>query len=104
MNLTGKEIKDLAEFAGFSVQVEDEDHLEHEYNIQNCPKQGVRDDDGNVNYYNHVVTCDGCDPGECLPIGDALIIKLCSNCFSCYGPEKNKCPKCGHVEIMRNEP
>ena len=48
MYLTGKEIKDLAEYAGFTVSVDD------------CPKLGVQDDDGKVNHYSHVVTCDGC--------------------------------------------
>ena len=72
MYLTGKEIKDLAEYAGFSVQVEDPDHLEIEYDVSECPKQGIADDEGKINVYSHIVTCDGCDPGECLPLGNPL--------------------------------
>ncbi len=72
MDLTGREIKDLAEYAGFTVEVEDKDHLEQEFSIDDCPKLGVQDDDGSVKHYDHIVTCDGCDGNECMPLGEPI--------------------------------
>jgi len=72
MYLTGREIKGLAEYAGFSIEPLDtmgEDILEQEFNVSDCPKNGVQDDDGVVHHYDHVVTCDGCDGNECMPLG-----------------------------------
>ena len=75
MYLTGKEIKDLAEYAGFTLQdlgSMDQDILEQEFYIAECPKMGVQDDGGKVSHYSYVVTCDGCDGNECNPLGDPL--------------------------------
>jgi len=74
MYLTGKEIKDLAEYAGFVINQDsvEEDYLEQEFFIDDCPKLGVRDDEGIVHHYIHVVTCDGCDGNECTPLGDPI--------------------------------
>ena len=75
MFLKGKEIKDLAEYAGFTVEPlgeMDEDVLEQEFSIDEGPSKGVLEDDGTVNHYNYVVTCDGCDGNECSPLGDAI--------------------------------
>jgi hypothetical protein len=74
MILTGREIKDLAEYVGFDItpaSVED-DVLEQEFSVSPCPETGVRDDDGVVHQYGYVVTCDGCDAGECIPLGDPV--------------------------------
>lgn len=76
MILTGKEIRDLAEYAGFNVDVgackeEIEEYFETEYTILECPDEGV--------YYEnteqfckskYIVRCDGCELNEASPIGD----------------------------------
>ncbi len=79
MYLTGGEIKDLAEYAGFTIaelSETDADILEQEFQIHGSIKGAtghqVQDDDGVVNNYRHVVTCDGCDGNECTPLGKAL--------------------------------
>ena len=75
MILTGKEIADLAEYAGFSLkqisETEKEDLEEAEYTIHEGRKM-VKNDDESVSLYYHVVTCDGCDGNEVCPIGDAV--------------------------------
>lgn len=75
MYLTGREIKDLAEFAGFVIDKEliDDDYFEQEFCVEDCPKLGVEDDDGVINHYQHVATCDEFDGNECMPLGDPLI-------------------------------
>tara|TARA_R110000851_G_scaffold199128_1_gene350172 strand:+ start:70 stop:327 length:258 start_codon:yes stop_codon:yes gene_type:complete len=74
MTLTGQEIKELAELAGFTINPDhiEPDYLEAEYYITSCPKQGVMDDDGSVATYSHVVICDGMDESECQPLGDKI--------------------------------
>ncbi len=76
MYLTGKEIKDLAEYVGLVIDKDsvDEDCFEQEFFIDACPKSGVQNDGGVVEHYSHIVTCDGCDGNECMPLGDALDI------------------------------
>jgi hypothetical protein len=32
---------------------------------------GVAGDDGMPKHYGHVVTCDGCEGNECMPLGEA---------------------------------
>lgn len=46
VTLTGKEILDLAEFAGFTVEPPSEDELESEITIAHCPENGLEDRDG----------------------------------------------------------
>ena len=78
MYLTGKEIKDLAEYAGFSLKPltdAETDILEQEFWVGSCPTLGVQDDDGIIKHYNHVVTCDGCDEDECTPLGEPLAVE-----------------------------
>lgn len=72
MILTGQEILDLARFAGFDISHPflEVEYLEYEYTISDCPKDGVKADDGTVGHCRYVVTCDGCEPDECQPIGD----------------------------------
>ena len=74
MYLTGREIKDLAEYVGFTIDENsiDDDYLEGEFWIGKCPEKGVQDDDGTVHHYDHIVTCDGCDGNECMPLGEPL--------------------------------
>lgn len=71
MIITGKEIQDLALYAGFTV-TGGEDSLEQEFTILECPNTGIMDDDGSVQHYSLVVVCDGCDASECSPLGDEI--------------------------------
>lgn len=81
MLLTAKEIKELAEFAlGITINVDDicmsADEFnddDYEFTLSECPSNGVLDDDGSIIKTRHVITCDGCEPNECHPIGTALI-------------------------------
>ena len=74
MRLTGKEILDLAEYAGFSIEKSaiDDDVMEQEFCVSSCPEGGVLNENGVPEKYAHIVTCDGCDANECVPLGDVL--------------------------------
>ncbi len=71
--LTGLEIKDLAEYAGFTIQpledVTESEVMAQEFSISKCPSQGVMNDNGILYHYNYIVQCDGCDDTECSPLG-----------------------------------
>lgn len=57
LTLTVAEIKDLAEFAGLVLDKSvsyDDDELETEIVVMECPKEGVRDDDGKPKHYAHI--------------------------------------------------
>lgn len=57
LTLTVAEIKDLAEFAGLVLNqkfMPDADGLETEIIVIECPKDGVRDDDGKPTHYAHI--------------------------------------------------
>ena len=72
--LTLEQIRDLADYAGLTVADFDEEAAEQEFYISRCPKGGVMcDDEGIVKHYALVVTCDGCERGECMPLGKALL-------------------------------
>jgi hypothetical protein len=74
MYLTAKEIKDLAEYAGFEVLSDlDESDLEAEFYVNQC-HSGVKvsNDDSSFDLYNAVVSCDGCEGNECVPLGDPI--------------------------------
>jgi hypothetical protein len=74
ITLTGKEIKDLAEFAGFLVDasLSSEDELETEFNIYDCPPEGVRDDDGIIEHYAHCVIISEYPEEGCCPLGEKI--------------------------------
>lgn len=77
MMLTGEEIKNLAEYAGFTVtwstnSQDKEDLFDAEYEVYPCPENGVMDDDGKVHLYGPVVSCDGCEGNECIPLSDPI--------------------------------
>ena len=74
MYLTGREIKDLAEYAGFYIEehAENENLMNDEFSIDACPKLGVKEDDGTVKHYNYIVACDGCEGNECSPLGEPI--------------------------------
>lgn len=74
MYLTGKEIKNLAEYAlGITIPdnglgVDDNELDDIEYLIESDVL--VQDDLGVVRQYRRVVSCDGCENNECIPISD----------------------------------
>lgn len=75
--LTGLEIKHLAESAGFrcdfgEATMLDEDILEGEHTIEKAPAKGVQNDDGTIDHYDYVTRCDGCESGECTPLGNPI--------------------------------
>lgn len=74
VSLSGQEIKELAEYCGFQIVPEsvEADFLEADFYIERCPPGGVAGDDGVAKMYGYVVTCDGCDGGECLPLGEPI--------------------------------
>lgn len=73
LTLSGQEIKNLAEYCGFKIVPEsiEQDFLEGDFYIEKCPTGGVAGDDGVAKMYGHVVTCDGCEGGECMPLGES---------------------------------
>lgn len=56
ITLTGKEIRDLAEAAGFLIEKADSDDLlDTEMTIIPCPPDGIKDDDdGSLSRYKYV--------------------------------------------------
>ena len=83
MNLNAKEIKNLAEYAlgitidGNGLGVEDSELDDFDFYISS--DVDVRNDDGTVTKYRRVVTCDGCEGNECVPISDPVSDKLGEN-------------------------
>lgn len=74
ITLTGKEIRDLARVAGFLVEADvlmDEEYMEIEYTISECPAEGVWDEEGNFQHYKYVaVNCEYPEAGA-FGLGDA---------------------------------
>lgn len=71
--LNGKEIKDLAEFAGFTISSRFEltdDEMETEYVIADCPKEGTVDDDGTARHYDHIAYLSECPEEGVCPLGE----------------------------------
>lgn len=78
MTLTIAEIKDLAECAGLVLKEgcePDADELETEIVVMECPKHGVRDDDGKPTFYAHVAYFEEYPEEGCFPLGDELPYK-----------------------------
>ena len=75
LTLTVAEIKDLAECAGLVLDKNvsyDADELETEIVVMECPKQGVRDDDGKPTHYAHIAYFDECPEEGSYPLGAEL--------------------------------
>lgn len=75
ITLTGNQIINLAEIAGFKVTTpgnsatEKTSLWEAEYYIGKCPKEGILNpDNGKIDHPEYIVSCDGCDDGEATPI------------------------------------
>lgn len=74
-SLSGQEIKELAEYMGMSIDENsiDEETLESEVYIFKCPEGGIFDEDtGKQIHTRYVAQCDGCDAGECTPLGPEI--------------------------------
>ncbi len=77
ITLTGKEIKDLAEFAGFKVDgltKMEEEALETEIVIMECGKEGVLDEGavGPARHYAHIAYVAEYPEEGCFPLGDEI--------------------------------
>lgn len=86
ITLTVAEIKDLAECAGFTLDPErmpDADEMETEIIVMECPKQGVRDDDGKPTHYAHIAYFEEYPEEGTYPLGEEI------------RPKDDNCPKCG---------
>lgn len=74
VTLTGKQIKELAEIAGFKVIQYgydiNNDHEEEYYFIQLCPKKGlINEDTGETEHPQYIVTEEACEgDGEYHPL------------------------------------
>lgn len=76
LTLTVAEIKDLAEFAGLVLDKSvsyDADELETEIVVMECPKEGVRDDDGKPTHYAHIAYFAEYPEEGCCPLGAELV-------------------------------
>lgn len=72
MILTAREIRDLAEVAGFSVEPLDADAEQAEVVVIDCPVSGIQDDDGNPTFFNHVAYFQGYPNEGAFPLGEQL--------------------------------
>ena len=76
ITLTIAQIKDLVEFAGMSIHpntLPDEDDLETEFTIRDCPAEGVTDDDGVARHYGLIAYCTDYPDEGCMPLGPELV-------------------------------
>ncbi len=77
MNLTISEIKNLAEFAGMTVDLEgiDADEMESEISVVLCPKDGLLDDDGKtkIKYTGHIAYFSEYPEEGCHPLGEEYV-------------------------------
>ena len=77
LTLTVAEIKDLAEYAGFTLdqtRMPDADEMETEISIMDCPQDGVKDDDGKATHYAHVAYFAEYPEEGCYPLGAELAL------------------------------
>lgn len=76
LTLTVAEIKDLAECAGLVLDKGvsyDADELETEIVVMECPKSGVRDDDGKPTHYAHIAYFAEYPDEGSYPLGAELV-------------------------------
>lgn len=75
MTLTVAEIKDLAECAGIALAKDityNTDELETEIVVMECPKAGIRDDDGKPTHYAHIAFFEEYPEEGSYPLGSEL--------------------------------
>lgn len=75
ITLTAKEIKELAELAGWVVgdtcsSLDDSE----EYTIIDCPESGVKNDDGVIEHFRYVAYCEECPEEGVMPLGEPLAV------------------------------
>lgn len=77
--LTAAEIRDLALFCGFhvdenGVETRDSEELEMEYAIEDCPDQGIlNEDEKNALHYKHIVYSEDYPDEGVMGLGPELI-------------------------------
>lgn len=73
ITLTIAEIKDLAEYAGLTLNkrcnAQSEDELATEITITDCPAGGTKDDDGAIRHYAHIAYYTDYPEEGCMPLG-----------------------------------
>lgn len=75
MILTVTEIRSLAMFAGLVLDKQteyDDDELETEFTIIDCPPEGIKDDDGKVGHFRHLAHSTEYPEEGCTPLGAEL--------------------------------
>ena len=86
ITLTGKEIRDWAEYAGYKVsriaqsKSELKEMDEGDFTLllrdDGKPWNIFNGDTRKVENYNHLVVCDGCDSNEAFPLGDRIVTEI----------------------------
>ncbi len=72
LDLTIEEIKDLAEFSGLTIDpksIPSDDEMEEIVCIANCPKEGLENEDGEIEHFNYVMYLEQCPEEGCIPLG-----------------------------------
>lgn len=78
IELTGAMIVELASLVGFSIEMENPPSeeaqflLDDEFIIRPCPPQGVRMDDGSIQFFPLIAIAVNGDDGEVTPLGDPI--------------------------------
>ena len=75
VDLTVKEIKDLAEYSGLSIdetKLPDEDEMETVVCIAHCHPKGLKNDGGVIEHYRLVMYFEDCPEEGVIPLGDAV--------------------------------
>lgn len=75
VTLTGKEIRDLANFAGFMIVEQNySDELDTEITVFDCSKNGIKDEDENTRvYYKYAAYLTEYPDEGCYPLGEQII-------------------------------
>jgi hypothetical protein len=63
---------DLAEFAGFDIKCPDPTYLKYDYEVMKCPKEGVINDDGEIEHFGHIARSADYPEEGVLPLGEKL--------------------------------
>lgn len=87
MILTAAEIRDLAMLAGFVIDTLDVD-MAMDFTVEDCPKCGIKYDNGEVLHYEHVAYDSEYPEEGVLPLGDPVEPDECV-CQKCFKPWKD---------------
>lgn len=73
VTLTGKEIREIAEFAGLQfVEHDYQDEYETEITVEACPSKGVLNDDNVAEHYRLIAFLTEYPEEGCLPLGEKI--------------------------------